>query len=301
MSETLRAITMGLGRALGGAARRPLVTLLATGAVGVSLLLVGLVVLAAQNVARLTQPWGQGVQMVVYLSDEATPERARAIAEILRSVEAISRVDYVPPDAALARLEQSLGERRDLLQGVEVGYLPASLEVTLAAGVRDVAEASPLVARLRATPGVEEVEFLGDWVEKVTSVIRTLRLAAAALALVVALACVYVVAGTIKLGMYARKDEIEVLKLVGATDRFVKGPLVVEGALQGGLGAAVALGHLIAAVRFGAPALEQALAGAVGPLSLSFLPATHVALVIAAGAALGVLGSWVAIGKYADA
>ena len=301
MKEKLRAILMGLGRALGGAARRPLVTLLATGAVGVSLLLVGLVVLAAQNVSRLTQPWGQGVQMVVYLGDDATPERARAIAEILRSVDAIERVDYVPPDAALARLEQSLGERRDLLQGVEVGYLPASLEVTLKDGVREVAEASPLVARLRATPGVEEVEFLGDWVAKVTSLIRTLRLAAAALALVVALACVYVVAGTIKLGMYARKDEIEVLKLVGATDNFVKGPLVVEGALQGALGAGVALALLFATFRLGAPALEEALAGAVGPLHLSFLPPAHAALVLAAGATLGILGSWVAIGKYADA
>ena len=301
MKQTLRAMFMGLGRALGGSARRPLVTVLATGAVGVSLLLVGLVVLAAQNVSRLTQPWGQGVQMVVYLDDDATPERARAIADVLRAVQAIERVDYVPPDAALARLEQSLGERRELLAGVEVGYLPASLEVTLAPGVREVAEASPLVARLRATPGVEEVEFLGDWVDKVTSLIRTLRLAAAALALVVALACVYVVAGTIKLGMYARKDEIEVLKLVGATDRFVKGPLIVEGALQGALGAGVALALLYASYRLGAPALEQALAGAVGPLRLAFLPMTHAALVLAAGAVLGIVGSWVAIGKYADA
>jgi cell division transport system permease protein len=301
MRTTLRAMVMGLGRAFGGAARRPLVTALATGAVGVSLLLLGLVVLAAQNVSHLTQPWGQGVQMVVYLDDDATPERARAIAEILRSVDAIERVDYVPPDAALARLEQSLGERRDLLQGVEVGYLPASLEVTLAPGVREVAEASPLVARLRATPGVEEVELLGDWVDKVTSLIRTLRLVAAALALVVALACVYVVAGTIKLGMYARRDEIEVLKLVGATDPFVKGPLVVEGALQGALGAAVALALLFAAYRLGAPRLEQALAGALGPVRLSFLPLGHAALVLAAGALLGVVGSWVAIGRYADA
>ncbi len=299
--ESLRATTMGLARALRGAARRPLVTVLATGAVGVSLLLVGLVVLAAQNVAQLTRPWGQGVQMVVYLGDKTTPERARAIADVLRGVEAIERVDYVPPDAALARLEESLGDRRDLLQGVEVGYLPASLEVTLADGVREVAEASPLVAKLRATAGVEEVEFLGDWVDKVTSLIRTLRLAALALAIVVALACVYVVAGTIKLGMYARKDEIEVLKLVGATDRFVKGPLVVEGALQGALGAGVALLLLYVAFRLGAPALEAALGGAVGPLHLSFLPGAHAALVIAAGATLGIVGSWVAIGRYADA
>jgi cell division transport system permease protein len=298
---TLRAALMGLGRALGGSARRPLPTILATGAVGVSLLLVGLVVLTAQNVARLSKPWGQGVQMVVYLEETATPERARAIADVLRGVNAIERVDYVPPDQALARLEESLGPRRDLLTGVEVGWLPASLEVTLAPGVREVAEASPLVAKLRATPGVEEVEFLGDWVDKVASLVRSLRLAAAGLALIVALACVYVVAGTITLGMVARREEIEVLKLVGATDRFVKAPLLVEGALQGLLGAGVAVGLLFAVFRLGAPALSAALAGVLGPAPLTFLPGAQLGITLAVGAGLGLVGSWVAIGRYADA
>jgi cell division transport system permease protein len=301
MIETLRAAGFGLRRALLSAVRRPLVTLLATGAVGVSLLLVGLLVLTTQNVARLTSPWGGGVQMVVYLEPDSSPERARAIADILRQVDAIEKVDYVPPDQALTRLEASLGTRKDLLAGIEVGYLPASLEVTLAPGARQVAEASPLVAKLRATPGVEEVELLGDWVDKVTALIRSLRLSAAALALVVALACMYVIAGTIKLGMYVRKDEIEVLKLVGATDRFVKGPLVVEGAIQGVLGAALALGLLFLAFRFGAPVLERTLIAAVGPIELVFLPAGHAGALLLSGLVLGVLGSWMAIGRYADA
>jgi cell division transport system permease protein len=301
MIETFRAAGFGLRRALLSAVRRPLVTLLATGAVGVSLLLVGLLVLTTQNVARLTNPWGGGVQMVVYLDENASPERARAIADVLRSVDAIEQVDYVPPDQALGRLEDSLGTRKDLLAGIEVGYLPASLEITLAPGVRQVAEASPLVAKLRATSGVEEVELLGDWVDKVTALIRSLRLSAAALALVVALACMYVIAGTIKLGMVVRKDEIEVLKLVGATDRFVKGPLVVEGALQGLLGAALALGLLFVAYHFGAPVLERALSAAVGPVELAFLPMGHAGALLLSGLVLGVLGSWLAIGRYADA
>jgi cell division transport system permease protein len=280
---------------------RPLVTALATGAVGVSLLLVGLVALAAQNVSRVSSPWSGGVQMVVYLDEGVGPERATQIARALSGVPAIERVDYVPPDQALARLEGSLGDRRGLLDGVEVGYLPASLEITLAAGAREVAAVSPLVDKLRATPGVEEVEILGDWVARVAALDRALRLAALALALIVGVACVYVIAGTIKLGVYARREEIEVLKLVGATDRFVTGPLVVEGALQGALGAGCALGLLWAAFRLGAPTLEAALAGAVGPITLSFLPAAHLGLVVAAGAILGLLGSWVAIGRYADA
>lgn len=300
MIERLRAVRYGLGRALGGAARRPLITVLATGAIAVSLVLVGVVYLAASNVGRLTDTWGHGVQMVVYLRDDTTPERARAIARILTGAPAVERVDYVPPDVAHARLASTLGDRRDLLDGVEIGYLPASLEITLRSGVRDVAAVSPFVERLRRTPGVEEVEFLGDWVDRVAALLRSLRLAAAVLALLVGIACVYVIAGTIKLGVYARRDEIEVMKLVGATDRFVKGPLVVEGALQGACGAAAAVGLLWLLYRVGAPALGRLLSSAVGQVELTFVPAPQLALAVAAGAVLGIVGSWLAIGRYAD-
>jgi cell division transport system permease protein len=296
----LRAIRYGLARALASAARRPLVSVLATGAIGVSLVLLGVVVLAAANVARLSGSWGRGVQMVVYLAEGTTPERARDVAGALSGVAAVERVDYVPPDEALSRLKGSLGDRQDLLDGVEVGFLPASLEVTLAPGARSVAAASPLVDKLRRSAGVEEVDFLGDWVDRLTSLLRTLRLLAAGLALLVACACVYVVAGTIKLGMYARRDELEVLKLVGATDAFVKAPLLIEGALQGALGAGVAVGLLYTLYRLGAPVLERMLAGAVGKLELSFLPAPWSLAAVGGGALLGLIGSWLAIGRYAE-
>jgi cell division transport system permease protein len=297
----LRALLYGLQRALGGMRRRLLVSALATGAIGVSLVLVGIVYLASTNVARITGGWGEGVQMVVYLEEGASAERARAIGRVLAQVPAVERVDYIPPDVAHRRLQDSLGERRALLEGIEIGYLPSSLEVTLAGGVRDVAAVSPVVAKLRATPGVEEVEFLGDWVDRLTALLGTLRASALALALLVATACIYVIASTIKLGIYARKDELEILKLVGATDRFVKGPLLVEGALQGALGAGAAAGLLYLFFRLGAPALERMLAGALGPLDLAFLPGAQVALVVGAGALLGVAGSWIAIGRYAEA
>jgi cell division transport system permease protein len=292
-----RAFRQGLGRAFLGARRRPGPTLLAIGAVAITLALLGLVLLAAQNLGKVAAPWGEGVQMVVYLDDGTEPTQARRIAQALRAAGGVERVDYVPADAALERLKGSLGDRGELLAGVETGYLPASLEVTLAPGVREVASASTLVARLRATPGVEEVEFLGDWVDKVAALHRTLRLLAAALAVAVALACVYVVAGTIKLGMAARKDEIEVLTLVGATDRFVRGPLLIEGALQGLLGAGLAVAVLFIVFRLGAPAIAGALAGAAGSLELAFLPSAQIALALATGAGLGLVGSFLAVGR----
>lgn len=294
----LRALGYGLARALRGALRRPLVTLVSTGAIGVSILLVGVLALAAVNVARLADRWGGGVQMVVYLKDGTTPERARAIGDVLGSVHAIERVDYVPPDVAYHRLAESLGTRQDLLQGVEIGFLPASLEIKLAGGVRDIAAASPIIERLKRTAGVEEVEFLGDWVERLTRLLGALRVAALALALLVGGACVYLIAGTIKLGVYARRDELDVLRLVGATDRFIKLPLLVEGAVQGALGAGIAAGLLYGVFRLAGPALEAMLSGTLGVVHLAFLPTAVLGLAVAGGTLLGMAGSFVAIGRH---
>lgn len=297
----LRALTYGVARAFSGALRRPLITLLSTGAVSVSLLLFAVVYLTAENVSRWSATWGRGVQMVVYLREGVTLERAMSIGHVLKATPAVLRVDYVPENVAYERLRTSLGERQDLLAGVEVGFLPASLEVTLAEGVRDVASVSPMVARLRKISGVEEVEFLGDWVDRLTALLRGLRAVALVLALLVAIACIYIVAGTIKLGVYARRDELEIAKLVGATDSFVRVPLMVEGTLQGTLGATVAVGLLYALFRVGAPALQSTMSHSIGDLSLDFLPPIQVTAVVLAGALLGLLGSWVAIGRYADA
>lgn len=291
------ALVAGLRRALAGVARRPLISLSCVGAVAVSLLLVGAVHLAGENAVRLTRGWGAGVQMVIYLEPETPAERAHAIARILESVPAVERVDYVPPDEAERRLAASLGDHKDLLVGVETGYLPASLEVALAGGVRGVAEVSPLVDKLRQTGGVEEVELLGDWVERLAATRRSLRWLAVGLALLVGAACVYVVATTIKLGALARKDELDILRLVGATERFVRAPLLVEGALQGALGAGVGAVLLYALFRIAGPAFTELLSGAFGPLELRFLPGPELALAVLVGAGLGALGSWLAVGR----
>ena len=127
-----------------------------------------------------------------------------------------------------------------------------------------------------------------------------LRLGGLLLALIVAGACLYIVGTTIRLGVFARREEIEILKLVGATDRFVRGPFLLEGALQGFLGAALALALLFTAHRIAAPRVEAALSVALSHLRIEFLPIAQLSLGLAAGALLGLLGSRIALGRYLD-
>jgi len=227
----LSAAGRGIVRSLGNLQRRPLRAALATGAIAVALLLVGAVYLAARNVDGATAGLGRGVQMVVYLEEDITAERAQLIADALREVPAVEGVEQVTPEQAFERLRGSLGEHDELIAGVEVGMLPASLEIVLREGVRDVAAAHPLVERLRVTDGVEEVELLGGWVDRVAALSSALRTAGWFLFALVGLACIYTIAVTMRLSMRSRdrQAEVETLEFLGATDRFVRAPMIVEG------------------------------------------------------------------------
>lgn len=295
---TLRAAADAMRRALAGARRSPLIQLVAVSTIALSLLLVGAVQLAATNVGRLASSWGAGVQMVVYLEDGVAPERAAQLGAALERLPGVESVHTVRPREAYERLQRSLGGRASLLDGVEEGFLPTSLEVALKPGVAEVIRAHPAFDRLRRAPGVEDVELLGDWVERLRAVELLLREAGLGVGLLVLCACLYIVGSTIRLGVFARRDEIEILKLVGATDRFVKAPFLVEGALQGAVGTLLATGLLYSLYRLAQPRAEALLGSLLAATPLRFFGPREIALFVLAGAVVGVIGSAAALGRY---
>ena len=295
---------MGLRRSLvegAGAARRaPLVQTVAVSTIAVSLLLLGLVRLIEHNVGRLADSWGKDAQIIIYLDDEAAPARAQKIADAARRLPGVASARTVTGAEAHARLAKSLGERAALLDGIEDDLLPTSVELSFHDGVTDTAGLTKELDRLRHAPGVEDVERMGDWVDRLVAIQRLLALAGFVLGALVAAACIFVVVATIRLGVYARRDEIEILKLCGATDGFVKAPFVVEGALQGSCGAALALGLLYGLFRAVAPHVEHTLGSALCAVPLTFLPTHDLAVAVPIGAVLGLVGSFVAVGRYVE-
>lgn len=297
MIQPLRGAGSGLRRALENLGRCPIRAALVTGSIAVSLFLVGAVYLAARNVDSATGKWGHGVQMVVYLEDGMSAEHVVRIAGALAEVPAVEKVEHISSAVAFERLQASLGEHDDLVAGVEEGMLPASLEVTLHEGLKEVASVHPMVERLRATPGVEEVEFLGAWVDKLTSLNASLRYAGWFLFVLVGLACVYTVTTTLRASVQTREREMETLALLGASDRFVRGPLLLEGVLQGVAGAGIAAGALWLLFRSTSETIERALASSIGEIDAAFLPGAEIVAFVAIGAGFGLVGSWLATGR----
>ncbi len=285
-------------RSLGGIRRNPLIQMVAVGTIALSLVLAGAFALAAVNVSRLGESWGRGTQMTVYLTDGVPPPRARQIAAALGKLPGVERVQVVDAHEAYARLRRSLGSRADLLDGVEEGFLPASVEAELKPGVAEVIRAHPAFEKLQHTAGVDEVELTGDWSARLMAARSMLRTAGLAVGALVLCAFLYIVGSTIRLGVHARKDEIEIQKLVGATNGFVRAPFLIEGALQGALGTLLASGLLYGLFRLAQPRVESVLSGLLASAPLAFFPVGVLLLTLVGGALVGLCGSALALGRY---
>jgi cell division transport system permease protein len=294
----MRSLLSAVARGVDGARRSLLIQVVAVGTIALSLLLVGAVELGALNLRRLATGWGHGVQMTVYLADDATPERGRQIASALTRLPGVLAVNSVSAHEAWERLKRAMGERADLLAGVEEGWLPGSIEVTLKPGVADVLRAHPAFERLRHSAGVDDVELLGDWAGRLRALELLVDRAVWGVGLLVLCACLYIVAATIRLGLFARRDEIAIWKLVGATDGFVKAPFLVEGTLQGGLGATLAVALLYGLFRVAAPHVETVLGAWLAASPLGFFSPAQIGIALIAGMLLGLAGSSLALGRY---
>jgi cell division protein FtsX len=280
-------------RSLGQA---PLAAAATCAAVAAAFALLATTAVAAQNVSSLARSWSAGSGMIVYLADGAGEARAREIAGTLETLPAVERVTYVPPERGLERLRELFAQSDPLVaRDLEAGLVPASLEVELAPGALEVARAHPMVQRLERSPGVDEVVFAGDWLGRVEALSGALERAGFWVALLVALACAWVLSVTLRLrhAMGGRQGEARTWDLVGASGWLVRGPRMVEGALLGGAGAAAGVAIAWALYDVAREPVMAALGAAFGPAAIDFLPAGQVVRLIAFGAALGaVAGLW---------
>lgn len=282
-----------VGRALDALRRGPFVTLVATGTIFVAVFATGLFAAALSGAERLLDAWGGEVQISVYLRPGADLAAARAVAERLAPGYA---VETVTSRGALQRLQQALGEEASVLEGVGEGVLPASVEVR-APGL-GLDGARTLAKRLESVPGSEEVDYGNVWLERLEVFLRRARLVGLALFGALSLATAVLVANTLRLAVYARRDEIEIMKLVGATDSFVGVPFLLEGVLQGLAGAALAVLALLGAQAALLPRLRDAVALAARLTRADLLPANLLLGLLAGGAVLGLAASSLSLVRF---
>jgi cell division transport system permease protein len=236
----------------------------------------------------------QKVEVVAYLQPNTTDSQVDGLQAELLAMPVVDSINYVTRDQALERFRASMEAqgRQDLTRFLESNPLYASLEVKLVdpSAVRDVGEA------LRASTLVRNVINIEDLVDRVLTVTSILRTAGSVVLIVVGIIALFIIINAIRLAVVARSEEIEIMRLVGASDAFIRWPFVFEGAFVGFLGAAVTLAVLAAAA--------EPLSGfmveffRVLPLQAGSITRDLVTLVMGAGVGLGVLGSWLSVRTY---
>ena len=269
--------------------------------IGVALFVLGAFLLAASNLERLGDEWGRSAEMSVYLHDDASPNDVKAVEGLLAPGATVASHEFISKAEALQRFKATFADLAGAVETVDGNPLPASFEVRLQAGPGAADSVAALAATLRQTPGVADVRYDRQWLDRLLAAVTLVRTVGFVLGALLTVAAALTVANVVRLALWARRDEIEIMQLVGAPQVFIRGPFVMEGVLQGGIGALAALAALAAAFLAVRGAYLVPLADALNLSSIRFLGPGWSLLLVAGGTLVGCLGGLLAAGSRPEA
>lgn len=296
----------GFGGRLGYYVRRALVNIrqnvfvnvVTIGTIALALLIVSLFLLVFVNMESAADNWSERVQVTVYFDRELAPQEQTGFRARIQALGGVSRVTYVSRDEALKRFKGRLRGQEALLEGVLPEILPTSLEITLKRSSRDTLSVETFVGALKRIPGITEVQYGEEWVRRFNIFLNFMRLVGALLGAFLVVAVLFIVSNTIKLTIYARRDELEVMSLVGATRFFIKAPFLVEGIVQGGAGALIAVTLLFGLYELFLYNADSFLTFNPATSGLSFLPPEYIGALLLSGVLLGFVGSLTSLRRF---
>ena len=286
----MRALSYFLEEAGRSLWRRRGASLLAAGTSTVSLLVLGLFLLAGSNASRILERWNAAAELSIYLADGVTSEHRRAIERELTASGLVSAHSYVTQAEALRRFTAQFPDLAASARSLPTNPLPASYDVRIRPERAGDAQVDALANRVRALPGVSDVRYDRRWLARLIRVVSIARTAGLLLAGLLVIAACVTVMSVVRLTLFARRQEIEIMQLVGAPLSYIRGPFVMEGTLLGVLGAVLATTLLWAAFAAGRGALAAQATGIVDAGALAFLPPAIVAGLVLGGASIGCLG-----------
>ncbi|MGH2786517.1 MAG: permease-like cell division protein FtsX [Actinomycetota bacterium] len=272
--------------------RNLLMTIAAISTVAISLLLLGGVLILGHTINNMTDDWEREVEVQVFLRKNVSTGEESAVRDDLSQMREVKGIDYVSKEEAL---EEFARDYPDFAESLPPGSLPASYKVELT----DAKFAEEVAARIRGSGGVETVKFGGSVVKTLLQVNSLLRAVTFVMSGILMVAAVALIANTIRLAIYARREEIGIMKLVGATNWFIRVPFMLEGVFAALLGAVVSIVVVIGIVKLLFTALGERFLFLQNPLSFSTGELMGVVLLLAAvGGAVGLAGSYMAVRRF---
>ncbi len=276
----------GLRTALWAFRRAPLLSALSITTIAFSLFAFGLFGLVALNIRHALEKVAERVEIRAFVADSTPIETLTNAADEISKYPEVLKVEIVTQDQALAKARSELGEFKDVF---DAEFLPASLDVKLKPGFQDPATVRKVADRIRTHDFVDDIRFGEEWITQLYRLRNIAGVAGAALGLAFAAVAIIIIGATIRMAVLARSREISIMRLVGATDGFIRRPFLIEGSIKGILGGGLALALTYLAMRL----LEQYL-----HFETVFFDRRIAILGILFGALIGLLGSAASVGRH---
>lgn len=281
-------MTLSVREALLTFRRWPALSLLSITTIAFALFVVGMFALVALNLRNTLRSIEERVEIVMYLTRGTPIENATIAIEDIEAFPEVASVRYVTEEEALLRANEEMVEFQGIFGELETNPLPASFEIQLLPGYRNTESANLVSERLRGFAFAEDIRYGQDWVEKLDDLRGVAGLVGLLIGGAFAIASLIIIGTTIRMSVMQRAREISIMRLVGATDSFIRRPFLLEGCLKGALGGLAAVGLNFAAFY----AIDRVL------FNVSFFSVPQAALIVGFGLGLGLLASATSVGRH---
>jgi len=282
-------------RALANIFENRLIHLIGIGTMAIAFLIFEVFLLVFLNINYWIEEQGSSLTMSIYFKGDPDKGAVEEVTQELLRYPGVTIKEFISKTDAMRNLKKRLGEKAGVLDGLERNPLPASLEIVL---VKGKSEDFPrqLKTRIDMFESVDEVQYSYEWVEKIQAVMGAVRLIGTIFGGLLFLAALFIIINTIKLTIYSRHDEVEILKLVGATNRFVKAPFLIEGSIQGFLGGLIALAILF--LCYLAVVTRIDLGFGIAQFDIVFLSPSFILISLLMSGIIGFLGSLISLSRF---
>ena len=264
--------------------------------IGLSILIVSSFALFFMNTNALLDFWRKGIRVLVYLEPQATEANRLDLRYQIQQMENVQEIHFISKETALKRLKDQMRNHSSLLENLKDNPLPDAFEIRIIDTSRELTNVAALAEKIKSLSQVEEVEYGQHWVARFSHIINIFRFIGYAMGGLFLFATLFIIANTIRLVLYSRKEEIEIMRLVGSNDRFIKTPFYIEGLILSALGGIVGLTALFAAYRFVLSKFHSSLS--LGLLEIKFLSIEQYFLFIGGSMLVGWVGCYLSLKQF---
>lgn len=263
--------------------------------IALALTTLGAFLLVSENLTAAIDRWQGKSKVTVFFAPEASPAGINAVRSLLENDPTLRNHAFVSREEAMARFREGFAGLAGVVDDLDENPFPPSFEVEVTSEVVARSEFNRRMSEIRAMPEVEEVQFDWLWVAKLRRLVRMINTAGMIIGGILAVAAAFMIANVIRLTMYAHREEVEIMRLVGATERTIRGPFLIEGLLQGIMGGVLAVLVLYGAWEGTKYFVNQQGASLWTSIFLTFLPWQKSLALIAGGMTAGLIGSWLSL------